>query len=147
MSESCFFWCQHTWFGFWDPNWSYQTTNATLWVLDTCLIVRLLPFMIFLITASLSSKMYTWPSNWESFAFVTTWSTWDNSSTSCSITVPLASTWRRTGTLCSWKLLPSFGWSFGVLHWTYWALLSYSSRRWQILFGMVFWAYVPSLES
>ena len=32
--------------------------NVTLWVRDTCLIVGLLPFMIILITASLSSKMY-----------------------------------------------------------------------------------------
>ena len=30
--------------------------EQTLWVLETCLIVRLLPFMIILITASLSSK-------------------------------------------------------------------------------------------
>ena len=33
--------------------------RATLWVLETCLIVGLLPFMIILITASLSSKRYT----------------------------------------------------------------------------------------
>ena len=30
----------------------------TLWVLETCLIVRLLPIMIILITASLSSNTY-----------------------------------------------------------------------------------------
>ena len=35
-----------------------KQSNATLWVLDTCLIVGLLPFMIILITASLSSKIY-----------------------------------------------------------------------------------------
>ena len=35
----------------------YQS-RATLWVLETCLIVGLLPFMIILITASLSSKTY-----------------------------------------------------------------------------------------
>ena len=32
-------------------------SSATLWVRDTCLIVGLLPFIIILITASLSSKM------------------------------------------------------------------------------------------
>ena len=42
----------------WGPNWFHQTTNQeqTLWVLETCLIVGLLPFMIILITASLSIK-------------------------------------------------------------------------------------------
>ena len=35
-----------------------QPIRATLWVLETCLIVGLLTFMIILITASLSSKMY-----------------------------------------------------------------------------------------
>ena len=36
---------------------SHNHSGATLWVLDTCLIVGLLPSMIILITASLSSKM------------------------------------------------------------------------------------------
>ena len=42
------FWCQCIWFGFRGPSWSYQTTksNATLWVLDACLIVGLLPFRV-----------------------------------------------------------------------------------------------------
>ena len=35
---------------------SNNQSNATLWVLDTCLIVGLVPFVIILITASLSSK-------------------------------------------------------------------------------------------
>ena len=35
---------------------SNNQSKATLWVLDTCLIVGLLPFIIILITASLSSK-------------------------------------------------------------------------------------------
>ena len=35
---------------------SNSQSAATLWVLDTCLIVGLLPLMIILITASLSSK-------------------------------------------------------------------------------------------
>ena len=33
-------------------------SKATLWVLDTCLIVGLRPLIIILITASLSSKTY-----------------------------------------------------------------------------------------
>ena len=37
---------------------SNNQSRATLWVLETCLIVGLLPFMIMLITASLSSKIY-----------------------------------------------------------------------------------------
>ena len=37
---------------------SNNQSRATLWVLETCVIVVLLPFMIILITASLSSKMY-----------------------------------------------------------------------------------------
>ena len=60
---------------------SNNQSNATLWVLDTRLIARLLPFMIILNTASLSAKMYNWDSPWEELPFVTTWSTFDNSST------------------------------------------------------------------
>ena len=37
---------------------SNNQSKATLWFLETCLMVRLLPFMIILITASLSSKTY-----------------------------------------------------------------------------------------
>ena len=37
---------------------SNKQSRATLWVLETCLIVGLLPFMIILITASWSSKIY-----------------------------------------------------------------------------------------
>ena len=36
---------------------SNNQSRATLWVLETCLIVGLLPLMIILIAASLSSKM------------------------------------------------------------------------------------------
>ena len=42
-------------------------SSATLWVLETCLIVGLLPFMIILITASLSSNTYnkaSWCEDW-----------------------------------------------------------------------------------
>ena len=37
---------------------SNSQSRATLWVLETCLIVGLLPFIIILITASLSSNTY-----------------------------------------------------------------------------------------
>ena len=46
---------------------SNSQSRATLWVLETCLIVRLLPFIIILITASLSSNTYnkaSWCENW-----------------------------------------------------------------------------------
>ena len=37
---------------------SNNQSRATLWVLETCLIIGLLPLMIILITASLSSNTY-----------------------------------------------------------------------------------------
>ena len=46
--------------------WNNQS-RATLWVLETCLIVGLLPFVIILITASLSSNTHnkaSWCENW-----------------------------------------------------------------------------------
>ena len=54
---------------------SNNQSRATLWVLETCIIARLLPFMIILITASLSSKMYNIASLREGFAFEETKST------------------------------------------------------------------------
>ena len=54
---------------------SNNQSRATLWVLETCLIVGLLPFMIILITASLSSKMYNTASWREELAFEETKST------------------------------------------------------------------------
>ena len=48
---------------------SNKQSRANLWVLETCLIVGLLPFMIILITASLSSKMYNKASLREEFTF------------------------------------------------------------------------------
>ena len=48
---------------------SNDQTRATLWVLETCLTVGLLPFMIILITASLSSNTYNKASWWESRTF------------------------------------------------------------------------------
>ena len=60
---------------------SNNQSRATLWVLDTCLIVGLLPLIIIFITASSSSKMYNLDSPWEDCALLGTWSTWDNSST------------------------------------------------------------------
>ena len=44
---------------------SRNLSSATLWVLDTCLIVGLRPLIIILITASLSSKIYDWNSPCE----------------------------------------------------------------------------------
>ena len=49
---------------------SNNLSDATLWVLDTCLIVGLRPVIIILIRASLSSKMYNWDSPWEECVFV-----------------------------------------------------------------------------
>ena len=46
---------------------SNNHSRATLWVLETCLIVGLLPFMIILITASLSSNMFNKTSLREEF--------------------------------------------------------------------------------
>ena len=37
---------------------SINQPKATLWILETCLLVGLLPFLIILITASLCSKIY-----------------------------------------------------------------------------------------
>ena len=37
---------------------SHNQSKATLWVLDTCLIVGLRPLIVILVTASLSSKTY-----------------------------------------------------------------------------------------
>ena len=48
---------------------SNSQSRATLWVLETCLIAVLLPFMIILITTSLSSKMYNKASLREEFTF------------------------------------------------------------------------------
>ena len=48
-------------------NRSNNQSRATLWVLETCLIVGLLPLMIILITASLSSNTYnkaSWRADW-----------------------------------------------------------------------------------
>ena len=54
---------------------SNNQSRATLWVLETCLIVGLLPFMIILITASLSSKIYNKASLREECTFEETKST------------------------------------------------------------------------
>ena len=54
------FWCRlcKIWiFGSWSIR-SNNQSSATLWVLETCLIGGLLPIMIILITASLSSNTY-----------------------------------------------------------------------------------------
>ena len=73
--SAIWFWCPHIWLGSLDLNWFCRTTNpnATRCVLEKCVIVGLLPLMIILITASLSSKMYNWDSPWEESAFTGTW--------------------------------------------------------------------------
>ena len=48
---------------------SNNQSRATLWVLETCLIVGLLQFMIILITATLSSNMYNKASLREACTF------------------------------------------------------------------------------
>ena len=58
---------------------SNNQSRATLWVLETCLKLGLLPLMIILITASLSSKMYNIARLWEEFTFEEPKSTFDNS--------------------------------------------------------------------
>ena len=55
--------------------------RATLWVLDTCLTEGLRPWIVILITASLSSKMYNLDSPWEGRVLVSTLSTSLNCST------------------------------------------------------------------
>ena len=54
---------------------SNNLSKATLWVLDTCLIVGLRPLMIILIAASLSSKTYNMALGPECVPFDGTWST------------------------------------------------------------------------
>ena len=48
---------------------SNNQSRATLWVLETCLTVGLLPLMIILITASLSSNTYNKASGFENWTF------------------------------------------------------------------------------
>ena len=64
---------------------SNNQSRTTLWVLETCLIVGLLPFIIILIAASLSSNTYTeasWRADWtfegtESMSFIASILLWD----------------------------------------------------------------------
>ena len=64
---------------------SNNQSRATLWVLETCLTVGLLPLMIILITASLSSNAYnkaSWREDWtfegtESISFIASILLWD----------------------------------------------------------------------
>ena len=62
---------------------SNNQSRATPWVLDTCLIVGLLPLIIILVTASLSSKTFNIALEWENFTFEGTLSTWHKSRLSC----------------------------------------------------------------
>ena len=58
---------------------SNSQSKISLWVLETCLNVGLLSFMIILITASLTSKMYYIVPLWQEFTFEETKSSLDNS--------------------------------------------------------------------
>ena len=71
---------------FWVQIYSIQhAIQCNFWVLETCLIVRLLPFVTILITASLSSNTYSkvsWREDWtfertESMFFITSILFWD----------------------------------------------------------------------
>ena len=62
---------------------SNNQSRATLWVRETCLIVRLLPLVIMLITDSLSSKTYNIAPNWEGLTLDETWSTFLRSRSAC----------------------------------------------------------------
>ena len=65
------FWCRCFWFGFFGSKLilSNNQSRATLWVLETCLIIGLLPLIIILITASLFSNTYNKASWWEELTF------------------------------------------------------------------------------
>ena len=66
---------------------SNNPSRETLWVLDTCLIVGLLPFTLILITASLSSNTYNTAIDRENLTFEGTLSIWNNSELSCTVEV------------------------------------------------------------
>ena len=80
-------WCRCIWFESWDQDQFDQTTNQEqlCGVRETCLIVGLLPFIIILITASLSSNTYnkaSWCADWKfqetkSMSFITSIQLWD----------------------------------------------------------------------
>ena len=93
---------------------SNSQSRATLWVLETCLIVGLLPLMIILITASLSSNKHnkaSWRADWtfggtESMSFITLiflWSSWRlwTSLSSCPDPSETRETFQRTETIRS----------------------------------------------
>ena len=79
-------WCRYLiWmFGSWSILWNNQS-RATLWVLDSCLIVGLLPLIIISITASLSSKTYDIAPNRDDLTFDETWSTLFRSRSTCCV--------------------------------------------------------------
>ena len=66
---------------------SNNQPRETLWVLDTYLIVGLLPLIVILITASLSSNTYNIALDYEKFASAGTLSTWNKSELSCVLDV------------------------------------------------------------
>ena len=95
---------------------SNNQSRATLWVLETCLMVGLLPFMIILITGSLSSKIYNKASWREEWTFEEIKSTLSRSSIIPWHFFRVGSLWgaARTkfvhGFPCSWLLWYVFPW-------------------------------------
>ena len=88
-------------------------SKANLWVLDTCLIVRLLPLMIILITASYSSKMYNWDSPWEKLRL---WWRSPHAIIDQHLSFPFClglDLWSREQFSCC-----GVGWCFGTVRWT-----------------------------
>ena len=115
---------------------SNNQSNATLWVLDACLIIGLLPFMIILISASLSSNTYnkaSWREDWTfegtlSILFRTLIFPWDF----CLLSVCLhkryngASHWEELSFVATWSRFDNCS--------TFWLPLSF-----KLVFGMCTW--------
>ena len=94
-------WCPHTWFLILGARLilSNNQSKATLWVLDTCLIVGLRPFIIILITASLSSKTENIALEPACVTLDGTWSILVRSRLVCMVAVTLYHLW------CCWIAL------------------------------------------
>ena len=93
--------CQCTWSDFVGSRLilSNNQFKATLWAQDTCLIVGLLPLIIILITASLSSKT---PEP-QSFTFHETWSILARSRLMCLIGIWFRMLGGVLGNRCPWN--------------------------------------------
>ena len=118
--------CQCIWFGSWCPNWFCQTTNEKqlCGFLETCLMARLLPFVIILINASLSSKKNNKASWREECTFEEIKSTLSRSSINHSMSffrfwslwgVERTSRWFVHGSHRSWLLWYVFPWGTSTI--------------------------------